>query len=221
MMGRPLGPGAGQRKRKLPLRPRSGWLLLLVLAGSLGVQAVSSAQPTGNTLGFSVAIGTQGAFSYIEAGVTLPKLGALAVEVKARAMSCLNWVPTLDPSLTPPAFHPVAVGGALSFGGASPMFSGFFRAYGATEIFLGYTFTPYDSAIYGLGNLIGPNLTYALTGYFGVELFTSDKSSIFIDSGGGFKNLYVDAGRKTDPYVVAASWVGSGFTFRMGTKLYL
>lgn len=221
MIGKPVEPGVGQNEREFSLRLHRGRLLLLVFVGAVGVPVLSSAQPAGNTLGFSVGIGTQGEFSYIEAGVALPKLGALTIEVKARAMSCLNWVPTLDPSLKPPAFHPVAVGGIVSFGGASPLFGGLFRAYGATDIFLGYSFTPYDSALYGVGNLIGPNLTYALTGHFGVELFTGEKSSIFIDSGGGFKNLYVDAARKTDPYVVAASWVGSGFGFRMGTRFYL
>lgn len=221
MIGTAMGPGRGQGERRLSTRLHTLRLLILALVAAVLAPGISSAQPVGNAVGLSVGIGTQGEFSYLEAGVALPRLGALTIELKARAMSCLNWVPTLDPSLKPPAFHPVAVGGIVSFGGASPVFSGLFRAYGATDIFLGYTFTPYDSAIYGVGNLIGPNLTYALTGYFGVELFTGEKSSIFIDSGGGFKNFYVDPGRKTDPYVVAASWIGSGFGFRMGTKLYL
>jgi len=191
--------------------------VLCAVAPSLLAQTASS----GRSLGVTLGLGSQGSLSYVEAGVVLPKIGgSFSIELKARAMSSLTWVPTLDSSLSPSAFHPVAVGGVVSLGGCSPMFQGFFRAHGATELFLGYTFTPYDSAIYQIPNLIGPNLTFAILGYFGVEMFTGSRSSIFIDAGGGYKNFIVDAARKTDPYVVAASWIGSGFGIRMGTKLY-
>lgn len=193
-------------------------LVMTFVAGSAAAQTTTS----GRSLALTVALGSQGEFSYVEAGVVLPKIGEhLSLELKARAMSCLSWVPVLDPTLDPSAFHPVAVGGVVSVGGTSPMFRDLFRAYGAAELFVGYTFTPYDSAIHGVANLIGPNVTYAVFGSFGVELFTGTHTSVFIDSGGGFKNFLVDRARKTDPYVVAASWIGSGFGIRMGSKIYM
>jgi len=82
----------------------------------------------------------------------------------------------------------------------------------------GWTFTPYDSAVYGLGNLVGDNLTLGIFGIFGLEFFTSGRSSVFVESGGGFKTM---RGDKSNQYLVAGSWLGSGVTFRMGARIYL
>jgi hypothetical protein len=46
----------------------------------------------GDTPGFEFGIGMQGAFSYMEAGVVLPKIaGSLFLSLKARAMSSFTW----------------------------------------------------------------------------------------------------------------------------------
>jgi hypothetical protein len=83
------------------------------------------------------------------------------------------------------------------------------RMYGGMDILLGHSFTPYDSLIYGTGNLIGRNLTFALWGYYGLELFTADRISYCLDSGGGDKeNLYA----------MASSWLGSGFGIKTGMR---
>jgi hypothetical protein len=116
------------------------------------------------------------------------------------------------------SFHPDVIGGVLSFGGASPLLHGFLRAHGAAEILLGYSFTPWDSAVYGVANLIGNNLTFAVLGSYGIEVFTSDSMSVCLDAGGGWKSLFGD---KSNPYAVASSWLGSGFGFRMSMRFYL
>ena len=89
---------------------------------------------------------------------------------------------------------------------------------GGSDILLGYSFTPYDSLAYGVGNLIPPNLTFGVWGHFGFDYFTSDTSSIYVQSGGGFKSLLVED--KKDPYAVASSWLGSGFGIQMGSRFH-
>ena len=44
------------------------------------------------------------------------------------------------------------------------------------------------------------------------------KRQVFLDAGGGFKSLIGD---KQNPYVVASSWLGSGFGIKMGMRFYL
>jgi hypothetical protein len=107
--------------------------------------------------------------------------------------------------------------GVLSFGGVSPLLYGAVRMYGGTDLLLGYSFMPYDSAIYEVPNLIGDNLTFAILGYFGFEFFTAPRLSMFIDAGGGYKSMFGD---KSNPYVIASAWLGSGFAFRMGLRFY-
>ena len=97
------------------------------------------------------------------------------------------------------------------------MIHGIFKMYGGMDLFLGYSFTPYDSAIYETGNLIGDNLTYSLLGFYGFELFTSEDISFFIDAGGGLKSLIGD---KENLYAIASSWLGSGFGTRLGVNYY-
>ncbi len=90
------------------------------------------------------------------------------------------------------SFHPVVVGGSVGIGSCGPMVDNALRVYGECDFSLGYSFTPYDSLFYNTGNLIPPNLTFAIWGYFGFEYFTADTSSFFIQSGGGFKSLLVE-----------------------------
>jgi hypothetical protein len=189
----------------------------------LGAGALPSAGADGQGAGpaFQFSLGTQGILSFEEVGLRLPMLGAVFMEAKARVLSSLTWA-TYENMQTHElvSFHPDAICGALSVGGVSPMIAGLLRAYGGMDLLLGWSFTPWDSLIYGTGNLIGDNLTYAILGYFGLELFTAEKLSVFLDVGGGLKNLLVDAARKTDPYVVAASWLGSGFGIKMGMRFF-
>lgn len=79
-----------------------------------------------------------------------------------------------------------------------------------------YSFTPYDSLAYGVGNLIPPNLTYGIWGHFGFDYFTSDTSSIYIQSGGGYKGLLVED--RKNAYAVASGWLGCGFGIEMGSR---
>jgi hypothetical protein len=173
----------------------------------------------GDTLGFEFGIGMQGAFSYMEAGVVLPKIaGSLFLSLKARAMSSFTWATFINQQTNESvSFHPVVVGGVLSFGGYSPVVRDFIRMRGSADILLGWSFTPYDSLIYKVGNLIGDNLTFAILGSFGMEIFTSDTLSVSIDAGGGYRSLFGD---KKNPYVIASSWLGSGFGTRMGMRFY-
>ncbi|MEJ2507656.1 MAG: hypothetical protein P8Y81_15460, partial [Ignavibacteriaceae bacterium] len=105
-----------------------------------------------------------------------------------------------------------------SFGGCSNIIKNILRSYGACEILLGYSFTPYDSLIYEVDNLIGDNLTIGIFGTFGLEFFISRSLSVCIESGGGFKTIKVED--KENIYAIAGSWLGSGVTFRMGAKIY-
>jgi hypothetical protein len=124
----------------------------------------------------------------------LPMLGTVFIDVKARFLSSLTWATYQNmQTLQLVSFHPDALCGVVSIGGVSPMISGSLRAYGGMDLLLGC---------------------------FGLELFTAEKLSVFLDVGGGLKGLLVDAGRKTDPYVVAAGWLGSGFGIKMGMRFY-
>jgi hypothetical protein len=189
------------------------------MIGVLVVPASGHAEP-GTSLAFEVGMGTQGILSYEEVGVRLPLMGGgFSMALKARFLSSMTWATFTDLRTSQTvSLHPDIVAGVLSFGGTSPLLHGFLRAHGAVEILLGYSFTPWDSAIYGVGNLVGDNLTFALVGSFGIELFTAERLSVCLDAGGGWKSLFGD---KSNPYVIASSWLGSGFGIRMGMRFYL
>lgn len=177
-------------------------------------------QAPGTGFGFEFGAGLAGSMSYVEAGVVLPKINdRVFIDVKARAMSAITWVTFRNMDTAEiVSFHPVVVGAILSTGTVGPIINDELRVYGGSDLFVGYSFTPYDSAFYDVGNLIPPNLTFGVWGYFGFEYFTSERNSIFIQSGGGFKNLLVED--KTNPYAVASSWLGSGFGIQMGSTIY-
>ncbi|UCD38050.1 MAG: hypothetical protein JSW54_00765 [Fidelibacterota bacterium] len=168
--------------------------------------------------GLEFSMGIQGILSYLELGVLRTGVGGNKfMGVRAKAMSSLTWATFVDEDGRVVSCHPVVVGGVLTFGGTSPMLHDFFRARGGTDILLGYTFTPYDNLVYGTGNLIGDNVTFGVTGFFGLELFTGERASIYFDAGGGFK---IHTGDEDNPYVIASSWLGSGFMLRLGMTFY-
>lgn len=173
----------------------------------------------GNKVGFEVSTGIQGIMSFIQLGLLFPRAdNSLFLDLKVKYMSSLTWATYIDQDNNAVSFHPSVIGGAVSFGGYSPVFYDCVRVYGGLDVFLGYSFTPYDSAIRQTGNLIGDNLTYALLGYFGLEFFTSKHISMILDAGGGFKSLIGD---KSNQYAIASSWLGSGFGIKMGIRYYL
>jgi len=194
------------------------WLLLA--AGTALCESSGSATPArGTGLGFELSTGTQGAFSFMQAGILLPRIrGKLFMDVKVRYMSALTWATFIHKDTGESvSFHPVVATGVFSFGGYSPMIYGCVRMYGGSDLLLGYSFTPYDSLIYGTGNLIGQNLTFGVFGYFGLEFFTSERATVFLDVGGGYKSLFGD---EENLYVIASGWLGCGFGFKMGVRLY-
>lgn len=203
-------PAAGTRLIRLPLA--GALLILFCLVGPSG-----QAQPATAALSFN--IGIQGSLSFFEAGVVAPALSnGLTLGLKARVLSSLTWATFIHRNGQSVSFHPVVVGGVLSCGGASPLFEDAYRMYGGMDVLVGYSFTPYDSLIYRTGNLIGRNLTFALWGYYGIELFTAEKVSYCLDSGGGFKSL---RGDRDNLYAIASSWLGSGFGLKTGMRFYL
>jgi hypothetical protein len=188
------------------------------MAASLSAAEYSA--DAGSSISFELGMGTQGIMSYEEVGIRVPVgSGGFTIALSGRFMSSLTWATftNLDTGDSV-SFHPDIVAGVISFGGASPLLHGMLRVHGATDILLGYSFTPWDSAIYGVPNLIGPNITYALLGTFGLEFFTAPRASLCLDAGGGFKSI---SGDKANPYVIAAGWLGSGFGIRLGMRFYL
>jgi len=172
----------------------------------------------GDTFAFQFGMGIQGALSFLEVGIVSPTLGdQVVLGLKARVMSSLTWATFIHQNGESVSFHPVVVGGVLSCGGSSPFIEDRFRMYGGMDILLGYSFTPYDSIIYDIGNLIGENLTFALWGYYGIEVFTEEKISYLLDAGGGYKSL---KGDKSNLYTIASSWLGSGFGIKTGMRFY-
>jgi len=150
--------------------------------------------------------------------VMLPKINdTVFVDIKLRWMSSITWVTFVNMETSETvSFHPVVIGAVVSLGSIGPLLDDEFRVYGGSDFLLGYSFTPYDSLVYGVGNLIPPNLTYGIWGHFGFDYFTSDTSSIYIQSGGGYKGLLVED--KKNAYAVASSWLGSGFGIQMGSR---
>ncbi|MBN1412724.1 MAG: hypothetical protein JW969_17890 [Spirochaetales bacterium] len=174
--------------------------------------------PQGTTFAFQFSIGIQGAFSFTEMGIIFPTIGDnFFIGLKARAMSSLTWATFIHQDGRSVSLHPVVLAGALSFGGYSPFIDSRFRMYGGMDMLLGYSFTPYDSAIYETGNLIGDNVTFGFFGFFGMEVFTAEKISYYIDSGGGYKGMFCD---KSNLYAIASSWLGSGFGIKNGMRFY-
>jgi hypothetical protein len=172
-----------------------------------------------NKIGFEASTGIQGIMSFVQLGILFPRINdTLFIDLKVKYMSSLTWATYIDQDGNAVSFHPAVIGGAVSFGGYSPLIYNSVRMYGGVDLFLGYSFTPYDSAIFQTGNLIGDNLTFALWGFFGLEFFTSEHISLIIDAGGGFKSLIGD---KSNQYVIASSWLGSGFGIKMGIRYYL
>lgn len=194
--------------------------LLALLVIFLPVSAQIDTLKAGRTLGLEFAPGVMGGLSFMQAGVTLPTIGkSFQIGIKGRMCSSLTWC-TFIHSETGElvSFHPVVAAGVVSFGGSGPILYGKLRPYGATDIIVGYSFTPYDDLVYGCGNLIGPNLTLGVTGYFGIELFTSERLAMFLDAGGGFKTLKPED--EENLYAIASSWIGSGFGLKMGIRFY-
>ena len=150
-------------------RSLAAWMLvLLVLAGGAGVAA--HAEPSdlpergpGTGFGLEACAGMQGALSYYQIGVLLPKINdRLFLALSARLASSLTWATFIDYDTKEAiSFHPLVASGVLSFGGVSPLIYDALRMYGGMDLLLGYSFMPYDSADYGVPNLIGENLTFA------------------------------------------------------------
>ncbi|MFH1809710.1 MAG: hypothetical protein ABIJ09_13265 [Pseudomonadota bacterium] len=169
--------------------------------------------------GLEVGTGMHGGLSFIEGGVLFPRfVPHLTGSLKLTAMSAVNWVTfsNLDTGQTV-SLHPVIVGGVLSVGGSSDVMHDVVRVYGGADLLLGTTLTPYDSFFYDRENLIGPNLSYGIFGHFGFELLTSEHWATFVEAGGGFRSLKVET---ENPYAVAAAWLGSGATLKLGTRFY-
>ena len=191
-------------------------MFCLLLLGS----GITFAQTPGNGLGIQFGAGIAGSMSYLEIGFIMPKINdKVFINVKVRAMSAITWTTFVNKDTGETAsFHPVVVGALLGVGSVGPMVNGELRMYGGSDFFLGYSFTPYDSYFYDTANLITPNLTYAIWGYFGFEYFTSTSSSFFVQAGGGYKGVWVKD--KKNIYAVASSWLGSGFGIQMGSGFY-
>ena len=193
-------------------------LMLVILIACVAAPGVSAIP--GNTLGFVLGAGIAGSMSYFEFGVMLPKINdKVFVDIKVRWMSSITWATFVNMETSETvSFHPVVVGAVVSVGTVGPLVRDELRVYGGSDILLGYSFTPYDSLAYGVGNLIPPNLTFGVWGHFGFDYFLSEESSIYVQSGGGFKSLLIED--KTNAYAVASSWLGSGFGIQMGSRFY-
>jgi hypothetical protein len=176
-------------------------------------------RPFRKNFGFEVSTGIQGILSFVQLGVLFPLVGdSLFIDLKLKYLSSITWATYIDTEGNAVSFHPAVIGGAVSFGGYSPLFYDCVRMYGGVDLFIGHSFTPYDSWFRQTGNLIGDNLTYAALGFFGLEFFTSPHMSIILDAGGGFKSLFGD---KNNQYAIASGWLGSGFGIKMGVRYYL
>ena len=173
----------------------------------------------GKELNIEITTGLQGSLSFAQIGLNLPQfIDHFLIGIKLRGMSSLTWATFINEQTKESvSFHPVVIACILSFGGTGDVIHDFFRSYGSVEILTGYSFTPYDSLIYNVGNLLGNNITLGIFGVYGLEFFTSERLSVYIESGGGFKTMKSEY---ENQYIVASSWLGSGVTFRMGAKIY-
>jgi len=199
-----------------------GSMLRSVLVLVLGICMWATAADTVPAMGFGITLGAgiAGSLSFFEIGLMLPKINdKVFVDIKLRWMSSITWATFVNMETSETvSFHPVVVGAVVSVGTVGPVTSEQFRVYGGTDIMLGYSFTPYDSLAYGVGNLIPPNVTFGVWGHFGFDYFTSQTSSIYVQSGGGFKSLLVED--KKNAYAVASRWLGSGFSIQMGSRFH-
>jgi hypothetical protein len=200
------------------LKKPSLLLITAMLLASAAIAFPARSEP-GTAFGLEFGAGIQGIFSMFEAGVAFPKLNRnFGIALRARYLSSLTYATYIDSAGKYVSFHPCVVGGALAMGGRSPVYRDLLRAYGTFELMLGHSFTPWDDFVAHTGNLTGRNLTYIASGVCGLELFTSRRTAIFLETGGGFKSIKGDKGNR---YVQAGAWLGSGVTARMGGNLYL
>jgi hypothetical protein len=192
-------------------RMRIATIALLLLGTAVALEP-------GQTFAVSAGAGVQGIFSMFEAGVQFPKINQrFGFGLKARYLSSLTYATYIDSAGDYVSFHPCVVGGALTMGGCSPVYQDLLRAYGNFEILLGHSFTPWDDMVVGTGNLLGDNLTWMASGFFGLEVFTSKRTGVYLEAGGGFKSI---KGDEENRYVQTSAWLGSGVTLRMGVNLY-
>ncbi|MBN2325249.1 MAG: hypothetical protein JXQ30_16080 [Spirochaetes bacterium] len=213
--------GAAEISDCYPISSTSSGVAAITLEGSeiSTIQESPHEQGFRKNLGFEASTGIQGILSFVQLGVLFPLVGeSLFIDLKLKYLSSITWATYVDTEGNSVSFHPTVIGGAVSFGGYSPLLFDCIRLYGGTDLFLGYSFTPYDSWIRQTGNLIGDNVTFAVLGFFGLEFFTSPHMSIILDAGGGYKSLFGD---KNNQYAVASSWLGSGFGIKMGVRYYL
>lgn len=181
--------------------------------------AAPNSAAQGESFAFQFSMGIQGSLSFFEVGIRTPTLGEnVFLGFKARIMSSITWATFIHQNGESVSFHPAVLGGIITCGGNSPFIDDRFRMYGAADLFLGWSFTPYDSLIYKTGNLIGKNITFGIWGYYGAEIFTAENIAYYVDAGGGYKSL---KGDKTNMYVIAGSWLGSGFGMKSGMRFYL
>lgn len=169
---------------------------------------------------FEVSTGLQGSLSFAQVGLNyFPKNPNFWIGAKIRGMSSITWVTFINQdNQESVSFHPTVLAGTITVGGSSLARGGIYRVYGYSELLIGHTSTPYDSYFYDTPNLVGKNITYGIFGVFGIEFFTSDRVSLIIESGGGFKSMILN--EEENQYAIASSWIGSGVTLRMGTLIY-
>lgn len=196
-------------------------LLMFFISGASPADEPGNSESSyGESFGFDIGAGIQGGLSFYQAGILLPKIAnTVSINIHARLYSALTWTTFINMETDETvSFHPITAAGVVSVGGGSPLLHEFIKAYGGMELMAGYTFTPYDDLAYDCGNLLGENFTFAVLGHFGIEFFTAPTISVYIEAGGGYKSILGD---KSNPYVIAASWIGSGFGLKMGMRFYL
>lgn len=181
--------------------------IVFICLSVLGGFYTASAQTPGNNFGIQFGAGIAGSMSFFDIGLIFPKIDEkIFINIKARVMSSITWTTFVNKDTKETAsFHPVVVGGSLGIGSVGPMVNDELRMYGGCDLLLGYSFTPYDSLFYKTKNLIPPNLTYAVWGYFGFEYFTSDNSSFFIQRGAVSRVSWLKISKISMPLPAAGS----------------
>lgn len=196
-------------------------LSLLMISSFIAYSQASDSISTKRNLGFEITTGLQGSMSFAQIGAKYsPSKHNFWIGLKFREMSSITWVTFIHMETNESvSFHPFILAGIITMGGSSMQWKDNFKVYGYSEILIGHSSTPYDSYFYNVSNLIGKNVTYGIFGVFGIEFLASKRTSLFIESGGGYKSMVVPD--KKNQYAVACGWIGSGVTLRMGTTIYL
>ena len=107
-------------------------------------------------------------------------------------------------------YSTMMISGYITLKFSSPLLFNFIRVYGVGEFAPGFKFSAQVD--------LGKNIALGLTSLGGVEFYTMEWASFFIEAGGG--NIFTII-TDNNKYLQDEGWTGSGFALKVGGRFYI